>query len=53
MDSPFKEGTYRHTERGFVIQVSDAGIVMITPEHPLSMRLSEFFDVTKWEAVTT
>lgn len=50
MNSPFKEGVYRHAG-GFIISVSDTGIVLISPDHPLSMRLSEFFDASKWERV--
>lgn len=43
---PFKDGTYKH-EAGFTIMVV-SGITMISPDHPLSLRLSEIFDPNKW-----
>lgn len=46
---PFKDGTYKH-ECGFIITIV-SGTVMITPNHPLSLRLSELFDTTKWKEV--
>lgn len=44
---PFKDGTYKH-ENGFVITVV-AGTIMISPSHPLSIRLAELFDTKKWK----
>ena len=44
---PFKDGIYQH-ESGFVVMVKD-GAIMLSPNHPLSMRLSELFDVKKWK----
>lgn len=46
---PFKDGTYKH-ESGFIITII-SGTVMISPNHPLSLRLSELFDSTKWKEV--
>lgn len=46
---PFKDGTYQH-ETGFIIMVKN-GAVMLTPNHPLSMRISELFDSSKWKEV--
>lgn len=46
---PFKDGTYQH-ESGFVVMVKD-GVVMLSPNHPLSMRLSELFEAKKWSKV--
>lgn len=43
---PFSDGMYKH-ESGFTILVVN-GTIMLSPDHPLSMRLSELFDVTKW-----
>lgn len=37
---PFKSGTYEH-ESGLTI--------MVSPNHPLSLRLSELFDTSKWK----
>lgn len=47
---PFNDGTYKHAS-GFTIMVLD-GEIMLSPNHPLSMRLSELFDVTKWEKIS-
>lgn len=46
---PFKDGTYQHTS-GFTIMVQN-GVVMLSPNHPMSLRLSELFDTTKWKEV--
>lgn len=46
---PFKDGTYQH-ETGFIIMVKDS-TVMLSPDHPLSLRLSELFDSKKWKKV--
>nr|DAH96114.1 MAG TPA: hypothetical protein [Bacteriophage sp.] len=48
---PFKEGTYKH-EEGFTIMVTEDGVIMLSPNHPLSMRLSVLFDVTKWRRIS-
>lgn len=45
----FKDGTYKH-KSGFVIVVTN-GEIMLSPNHPLSMRLSELFNVDSWERV--
>ena len=44
---PFKDGTYKH-DNGFVITVV-SGVIMISPNHPLSIRLAELFDTKKWK----
>lgn len=46
----FNEGTYKH-ESGFTIMVTDSGDIMLSPNHPLSIRLSELFDTTKWDKI--
>lgn len=46
---PFKDGTYQHTS-GFTVMVQN-DVVMLSPNHPMSMRLSELFDTTKWKEV--
>lgn len=46
----FKEGTYKH-ETGFTILVDKNGMVMLSPNHPLSIRLEEMFDPHKWTKV--
>lgn len=46
---PFKDGTYKH-ENGFTVMVKDS-VVMLSPDHPLSLRLSELFDSKKWTKV--
>lgn len=48
---PFKEGTYKH-EEGFTIMVAEDGVIMLSPNHPLSIRLSVLFDVTKWRRIS-
>lgn len=45
----FNDGTYRH-ESGFIIFVIDSK-VMLSPDHPLSMRLSDIFDTNKWQKI--
>lgn len=47
---PFTDGKYRHSS-GFTILVNN-GEVMLSTGHPLSMRLSDLFDVTKWEKIS-
>lgn len=46
---PFKDGVYTH-EFGFTVMVKD-GVIMLSPNHPLSLRLSELFDSKKWKEV--
>jgi len=43
---PFKDGTWVH-DSGFTIMVLN-GEAMLSPTHPISIRLSELFDQTKW-----
>lgn len=45
----FNNGTYQH-ESGFIVFVID-GKVMLSPDHPLSMRLSDIFDTNKWTKI--
>ncbi len=47
---PYNKGVYKH-ESGFTIMVTDDGTIMLSPNHPLSMRLSELFDTTKWNKI--
>lgn len=44
---PFKDGIYQH-ESGFTVMVNN-DVVMLSPNHPLSIRLSELFDTSKWK----
>ena len=46
---PYKDGVYQH-ESGFTVMVMN-GTVMLSPNHPLSIRLSELFDSKKWKEV--
>lgn len=46
---PFKDGTYIH-EKGFTVIITN-GEAMLSPTHPLSLRLSELFDSSKWKEV--
>lgn len=48
---PFKEGTYKH-EEGFTVMVTEDGTIMLSPNHPLSLRLSLLFDTTKWTKIS-
>ena len=48
---PFTVGTYKH-EEGFTIMVTEEGVIMLSPNHPLSMRLSALFDTTKWTKIS-
>lgn len=50
-DMPFKAGTYKH-EEGFTIMVTEDGVIMLSPNHPLSLRLSVLFDTTKWTKIS-
>lgn len=50
-DMLFKAGTYKH-EEGFTIMVTDDGTIMLSPNHPLSLRLSVLFDTTKWSKIS-
>ena len=47
----FNAGVYKH-ESGFTIMVSDTGEVMLSPNHPMSMRLRELLDPTKWTKIS-
>lgn len=47
---PFTVGTYKH-EEGFTIMVTEDGVIMLSPNHPLSMRLSSLFDTSKWTKI--
>ncbi len=47
---PFTAGTYKHAD-GFTIMVTEDGRIMLSPNHPLSLRLSELFDTSKWEKI--
>ena len=51
IDMPFKAGTYKH-EEGFTIMVTEDGVIMLSPNHPLSLRLSVLFDTTKWTKIS-
>lgn len=46
----FNAGAYKH-EEGFTIMVTESGCIMISPDHPLSLRLSVLFDTTKWTKI--
>lgn len=46
----FKTGVYKH-EEGFTVMVTESGEIMISPNHPLSLRLSELFDTSKWTKI--
>ena len=46
---PFKDAIYQH-ESGFTVMVNN-GVVLLSPNHPLSIRLSELFDTSKWKEV--
>lgn len=48
---PFKAGTYKH-EEGFTIMVTEDGVIMVSPNHPISLRLSILFDTTKWTKIS-
>ena len=43
----FEKGLYKHDE-GFTVLVTGDGTIMLSPDHPLSMRLSELFNKEKW-----
>lgn len=46
----FNAGVYKH-EDGFTIMVTETGDIMLSPNHPLSLRLSVLFDTTKWTKI--
>lgn len=46
----FEKGLYRH-EEGFTVLVTEDGKIMLSPNHPLSMRLSDLFNTEKWTRV--
>jgi len=43
----FNKGVYEH-KSGFEISVDDAGEVMLSPNHPVSIRLADIFGVDCW-----
>ena len=43
----FEKGLYKH-EEGFTVLVTEDDKIMLSPDHPLSMRLSELFNTEKW-----
>ena len=46
----FEKGLYKH-EEGFTVLVTEDGKIMLSPDHPLSIRLSEIFNAEKWTRV--
>lgn len=46
----FKEGTYKHVS-GFTVMIDKDGMVMISPNHPASIKLKDMFDSTQWTKV--
>lgn len=46
----FEKGLYKH-EDGFTVLVTEDGKIMLSPDHPLSIRLSEIFNTEKWTRV--
>ena len=46
----FKTGVYKH-EEGFTVMVTESGEIMLSPNHPLSLRLSELFNTSKWTKI--
>lgn len=46
----FEQGLYKH-EEGFTVLVTEDDKIMLSPDHPLSMRLSELFNAEKWTRV--
>lgn len=46
----FEKGLYKH-EEGFTVLVTEDGKIMLSPDHPLSMRLCELFNTEKWTKV--
>lgn len=46
----FKDGTYRH-ETGFTVMIDKDGQVMLSPNHPMSIKLKDMFDSTQWTKV--
>lgn len=46
----FEKGLYKH-EEGFTVLVTEDGKIMLSPNHPLSMRLSDLFNTEKWTRV--
>lgn len=43
---PFKDGLYKHAD-GFYVEVKN-GLTLVSPGAPMSIRLSDLFDSTKW-----
>lgn len=48
---PFKTGTYKH-KSGFTLMVTENGVIMLSPNHPLSLRLNELFNSDNWEKIS-
>lgn len=46
----FNVGVYKH-DTGFSIIVTDDNQIMLTPNAPLALRLSEIFDTEKWTKI--
>lgn len=46
----FKEGTYRH-ETGFTVTIDKDGQVMLSPNHPMSIKLKDMFSSKQWTKV--
>lgn len=46
----FNAGIYQH-KTGFEISVNDSGEVMLSPYHPVSLRLSDIFGNECWTQV--
>jgi hypothetical protein len=46
----FKEGTYKH-ETCFTVMIDKGGQVMLSPNHPMSIKLKDMFDSTQWTKV--
>lgn len=46
----FKPGLYRH-KNGWIVNVLENGQALLSPDAPLSARLSDLFDRENWEPV--
>lgn len=46
----FKPGVYEH-ESGWALYVGEDGVPFLSPKAPLSARLSDIFDLSKWRLV--
>ena len=47
----FSPGVYEHIDKQFTIAIRARGDIYLSPNAPLSMRLSDIFDVSKWNKV--